>query len=50
MIVQKTWITKKMENEPGYDTIKCQVTRKWKGYFLFGILPLYVVNFETSYR
>lgn len=50
MLVKKTWITKKDEVEPGYTTIRCQVTRKWEGWYLFGIIPLYVRNFETIYR
>lgn len=48
MIVKKVWITSKEEKKPGrnYTT---QVIRKWYGYFLFGFIPLYIVNNETTY-
>ena len=50
MIIKKTWMTVKREMEPGYTTIQCSVVRKWEGWFLFGIIPLYVRNFETIYK
>lgn len=50
MIVEKIWITRKEEKEPGYKTIDCDVVRKWRGWFLFGIIPLYVKNYETLYK
>lgn len=50
MIVEKTWITTKEEIEPGYTTIKCKVVRKWRGWFLLGIIPLYIRNYETLYK
>jgi hypothetical protein len=47
MLVKKTWTTRKYENSPlGY---KDYVTRKYYGYFLFGIIPLYIVNYSTEY-
>jgi len=42
MIVMKYWETVTNEREPGYKTYRHDVKRQWKGYFLFGILPLYI--------
>lgn len=49
MIIVKRWITKK-RNEQGWDGMYFKVkTQKWVGYFLFGIIPLWIVNESTEY-
>ncbi len=47
MIVKKTWVTKKY-TKIGYTNYLDSV-HKWYGFFLFGIIPLYIVNYETDY-
>ena len=46
MIVEKFWKTVKRENEPGYTTIFHDYVYTWKGWFLFGIVPLYIKQTE----
>ena len=48
MIVVKCWVTVKRNVKVG-EVTRRKVTYKWKGYFLFGIIPLYVMNYETLY-
>ena len=49
MIVQRTWITRKYKHAGFVDGTQNYCVRRWRGYFLFGILPLYIVNYETTY-
>lgn len=46
MLIKRTWITNKVEKQ-SYHTYT--VSRKFYGYFLFGFIPLYIVNFDTKY-
>jgi hypothetical protein len=41
MIVMKLWKTQKYGMR-GYEKL-------WKGWFLFGIIPLYIENYKTIY-
>jgi hypothetical protein len=41
MIIKKTWYTIK-KNEKGIRTYPVDVRRSWVGYFLFGLIPLYI--------
>ncbi len=47
MLVAKTWITTCYNKKNDYG--KRQELRKWKGYYLFGFIPLYISNYETIY-
>jgi len=49
MIVKRVWIKKRFEKCPGFKTIMQSVTRHYEGWFLFGIIPLYIRNYETTY-
>jgi hypothetical protein len=48
MIIKKTWITKKYNKVGSINYLKS--THKWFGLFLFGIIPLYLENYETTYN
>lgn len=48
MIVVKTWITKNF-NERAKHGMKFE-TRKWRGCYLFGFIPLFIQNYETVYE
>jgi hypothetical protein len=53
MIVKKLWTTHKTGE---WNTFYCDgmhyktCERHWKGYFLFGIIPLWIENTSTKYR
>ena len=55
MIVSKYWVTEKdgkiwnafMGNDGRYYRRKI---KSWKGYFLFGIIPLYIENIEVKFK
>lgn len=46
MIVRKHWQTTEWGKHAGRD---CRITRNWKGYYLFGFIPLYIDNYYVSY-
>jgi len=54
MIVYKTWVT--MKDGKKWDSFYCEGhyyhirERHWSGYFLLGIVPLYIKNYKTNYR
>jgi hypothetical protein len=48
MIVQKVWVTVKRNVKAGQTTYR-KATYHWYGYFLFGLIPLYVVNKKVDY-
>ena len=48
MLVKKRWITTRKEYNPEH-TYKVNVRRVWEGLFLFGFIPLWVENTDTSY-
>lgn len=41
MIVHKAWVKK-------YDKGIRRFTERWEGWFLFGVIPLYMVRYERS--
>lgn len=51
MIIMKIWTTEKRKPF-GFiyerTSYSCR-SRHWKGWFLFGIIPLYVANVKTVY-
>ena len=46
MIVNKYWVTYEHRLQHGYTTMFEDVERKWVGWFLFGIIPLYVKQID----
>ena len=47
MIVHRVWSTTKTKYElHGV----AHVTRDWEGWFLFGLIPLYIRNIKTRYE
>ncbi len=54
MIVRRTWVSTSVNtwytrvNPSGDIYYKC--IRTWRGYFLLGIIPLYIKTINVSYR
>jgi hypothetical protein len=50
MIVKRVWvtrkITKKSKNRPR--GLRCKQSW-WKGWFLFGIIPLFIIEYNIEY-
>ncbi len=48
MLIKKLWQTE--ENITMFGIAYKQEQRKWKGYYLFGFIPLWIDNYETIYK
>ena len=48
MIVIRSWVAWKMKVSIGGISYR-RVKYYWRGYFLFGLIPLLLVNFQTDY-
>jgi len=48
MIVKKSWYTIKRD-EKGIKSYPVTVRRSWRGYFLFGFIPLYIEQIAIDF-
>lgn len=51
MIVERTWYTARKLGPTGYEREFGQwLVRSWRGWFLFGVIPIYVKETHRSYK